>query len=157
MKRLGKGCPVPTKTGPKWRQRHVAHRVQSKRYMTRTELANLIEAAVNASEDYSAKLWAKGGHVRVYLTTCGKDIGFFDVRRDGEIDRTALGNGKHGVAATRILDTLKGAGVSRWRSVYSVEGVVDEFAGVSPTTQVAKGDANHEAQVRMGVLDASDF
>lgn len=109
MKRLGKGCPVPTKTGPKWRQRHVAHRVQSKRYMTRTELANLIEAAVNASEDYSAKLWAKGGHVRVYLTTCGKDIGFFDVRRDGEIDRTALGNGKHGVAATRILDTLKGA------------------------------------------------
>lgn len=157
MKRLGKGCPVPTKTGPKWRQRHVAHRVQSKRYMTRTELANLIAAAVNTSEDYSAKLWAKGGYARVYVSTCGKDVGFFEVRRDGEIAVKSFGNGKHGVAATRILDTLKGAGVSRWRSVYSVEGVVDEFAGVSPTAPAAQGDANHEAQVKMGVLDHSDF
>ena len=122
--------------------------------MTRTDAATAIAAVISASEDYAAKVWAQGGYVRVYVSTEGKDVGCVAVERNGDLALGSLGKGKHAVQVGRLVDGL--GEVTTWRGQRSLAGVTDEFAGVAPSAPAPRGDANHEAQVRMGTLESFD-
>lgn len=57
----------------------------------RTDRAQAIADALDATGDYDAKVWAKGNQVRVYVRTAkGKDCGFLGVAIDLSIDRRGL-------------------------------------------------------------------
>lgn len=57
----------------------------------RTDRAQGIADALDASGNFSAKVWAKGSQVRVYVRTAkGKDCGFLGVATDLSIDRNGL-------------------------------------------------------------------
>lgn len=65
--------------------------VDNKISNARTDRADAIAEALEATGDYTAKSWAKGEQVRVYVRTAkGKDCGFLAVAADLAIDRSGL-------------------------------------------------------------------
>lgn len=118
--------------------------------MNRTDLANVVlNALVAGDDDFAGSVWTKGGHVRVYVTDCGKDCGFVSIERDGRVTYKSVK--KHGGAISRFADNaVKALGEIK---------VTDEFAEERPAApaRANQGDANHAYQVAIGTLDSNDF
>lgn len=61
--------------------------------MTRKQLADKIASEL----DCTAKVWAKGDKVRVYLSHRGKDYGFIEIQKNGiDWNLTGYGNNAYG-------------------------------------------------------------
>jgi hypothetical protein len=76
--------------------------------MTRTEKAEKIVEALRGHPRLAGKVWAKGGRIRVYVTTCGDDLGYVRFTSDGAIEVICRGN--YQTELYRIADAAIGVG-----------------------------------------------
>lgn len=72
--------------------------------MTREQLARKIADEISCT----AKVWAKGEKVRVYLSHKGKDYGFVEIKKDGvDWSLTSYGNNTYGGEIRSIVKGIE--------------------------------------------------
>lgn len=73
--------------------------------MTRIEKANLVAAAIN-DHNYTAKVWEKEDHIRVYvsrrLSRRNQDMGYIEICEDGSINANGMSRAKATVESIAI-------------------------------------------------------